>query len=334
MFNFFRNILHPARYHGHDKRPPFFEGWYYKLVSEGGRQRYAIIPGIFLSDDPDRQHAFVQVLDGVTGRSAYHRYPADAFWAARDAFHLRIGDSDFTADRIRLNVEGEELGVQGELRFEGITPWPVRLTSPGIMGWYAWVPFMETYHGVVSLDHGIEGGLTVEGATVDFSGGRGYIEKDWGRAFPAAWIWLQANHFDAPGTSLTASVAIIPWLRGSFPGFILGLWHEGQLYRFATYTGARIASLDIGDRVVEWRVVDDHYRLHMTATRPQGGLLQAPTTVGMDRRIAETMDARVDVRLEELGGGAEVFSGTGRYACLEAVGDLDRLRGLWVGDEG
>jgi hypothetical protein len=54
----------------------------------------------------------------------------------------------------------------------------------------------------------------------------------------------------------------------------------------------------------------------------------------MDRRIAETMDARVDVRLEARGGGTEVFAGTGRYACLEAVGDLDRLRGLWAGDEG
>ena len=37
-------------------------------------------------------------------------------------------------------------------------------------------------------------------------GGRGYIEKDWGQAFPRAWIWTQSNHFgaDAPGTSLTA----------------------------------------------------------------------------------------------------------------------------------
>ena len=23
------------------------------------------------------------------------------------------------------------------------------------MGWYAWVPFMECYHGVLSLDHTI-----------------------------------------------------------------------------------------------------------------------------------------------------------------------------------
>ena len=32
MFNFLRTTLHPERYHGHGKKPPFFEGWYYKLI--------------------------------------------------------------------------------------------------------------------------------------------------------------------------------------------------------------------------------------------------------------------------------------------------------------
>ena len=59
-------------------------------------------------------------------------------------------------------------------------------------------------------------------------------------------------------TSLTASVAIIPWLRGAFPGFIVGLRHDGQLYRFATYTGAAIERLELADTHVTW---------HMSRTR-------------------------------------------------------------------
>jgi hypothetical protein len=84
---------------------------------------------------------------------------------------------------------------------------------------------MECYHGVLSFDHGITGQLTVNGEIFDFNGGRGYIEKDWGQAFPKAWIWMQSNHFEQPGTCLTASVAIIPWLRSAFSGFVVGLWH-------------------------------------------------------------------------------------------------------------
>jgi hypothetical protein len=204
------------------------------------------------------------------------------------------------------------------------------------MGWYAWIPAMECYHGVVSLDHSIEGALQVNGQSLDFGGGRGYIEKDWGRAFPAAYIWFQTNHFEQPGTSLTASVAIIPWLRRSFPGFIVGLWHGGTLYRFATYTGARIEQLDITDERVTWTIADRKHRLSMTAARTEGGLLQAPTTVDMGRRIAETLSATVQVELARIQGrdSEPVFRDTGRHAGLEIVGDLARLRAMWEQDTG
>lgn len=332
MIRFFRSTFHPAAYHGHGKEPPFFEGWYYKLVDTTGGHRYAVIPGIFLSDDPQQRHAFVQVLDGATGEATYHRYPADEFWAAEGELDLRIGPNRFTAERLMLDIDAPDRIVRGQLHFKGLNPWPVTIASPGIMGWYAWVPFMETYHGVVSLDHEIRGALTIDGRMIDWTGGRGYIEKDWGRSFPAAWIWFQTNHFEQVGTSLTASVAIIPWLRGSFPGFIVGLWHEQALYRFATYTGARIEKLDIAGESVTWVIRDRRYRLEMRAVRADGGLIQAPTTIDMGRRIAETLSARVETALYALEGGRPrpLFQGTGRHAGLEAVGDLARLRGMWA----
>jgi hypothetical protein len=48
----------------------------------------------------------------------------------------------------------------------------------------------------------------------------------------------------------------------------------------------------------------------------------------MDRRIAETLDARVSVRLSQRSsrGNQVIFEDEGRNAGLEAVGDLDRLR--------
>lgn len=196
------------------------------------------------------------------------------------------------------------------------------------MGWYAWVPFMECYHGVVSLYHGLDGELQMGDQRWNFTSGRGYIEKDWGRSFPSAWIWTQTNHFQHTGTCLTASIAIIPWLGNAFPGFIVGLWHNGRLYRFATYTGAHTRMLDIRTDRVYWEVANRSYTLEMIAYRAQGGLLKAPTPSGMDRRIAETLDARVAVRLSQRSsrGDHTLFEDEGRNAGLEAVGDLERLR--------
>jgi hypothetical protein len=177
--------------------------------------------------------------------------------------------------------------------------------------------------------------LAVDGETLDFSGGRGYIEKDWGRSFPSAWIWYQTNHFDRPGTSLTASLAVIPWIGRSFPGFIIGLWHNAVLYRFATYTGARIQELDINNEEIRLVVQDKAHRLEMSARRAGGSLLHAPTTVDMGRRITETLDAKIRVQLFEIDGWRRhrLFEGTGRNSGLEAAGDLDRLKEMWRSEQ-
>jgi hypothetical protein len=325
MASYIDTVMHPERYHGQNKRPPFFEGWYFKLIDASEQHKYAVIPGIFLSDDPAKHHAFVQVLDGQTGGSAYYTFPAEQFSAAPDDFDVRLGTNHFRADSITLNLTGGDFPLNGELRFQSGAPWPVTWRAPGIMGWYGWLSFMECYHGVVSFDHRIDGALTLGGRALDFTGGRGYIEKDWGKSFPSAWVWMQTNHFAQPGTCLTASIAVIPFIGRSFPGFIIGLWHEQHLFRFATYTGARTDHLEITDDTVHWVVSDRQHRLEMRAARREGGLLHGPSRTEMHKRVTETLKASVQVRLTDL-NGRERFSGTGQHAGLEVQGDLTTLR--------
>jgi hypothetical protein len=323
MRRWLQTRLHPAWYQGYRARPPYFEGWYFKLIDLTEQHRYAVIPGVFLGQG--NSHAFVQVLDGVTGETTYHEYPLEAFQAAEDRFDVRVGPNRFTLERIELQIESAERTVTGVLRFSGLTPWPVTLLSPGIMGWYAWVPRMECYHGVLSFDHEIHGVLTLDGQAIDFSAGRGYIEKDWGRSFPAAWVWMQTNHFETPGTSLTASIAVIPWMGSSFLGFIIGLWHERRLYRFATYTGARVEKLAAGEDHVNWVVRDRRYRLEIDAQRDGGfrtGVLRGPTGLDMGGRVPESLQAQVSLRLSAVSGDSTIFEGVGRNAGLEIVGEL------------
>lgn len=319
ILHYLRTTMNPDWYHGRDGKRPFFEGWYYKIIDPTTQHKYAIIPGVFLSDDP---HAFIQVLDGTAVTAHYHRFPLDAFSAAKDRFEVHVGANRFAADGVSLNLNRPEQQLHGELRFLHPTPWPVTLTSPGIMGWYAWVPTMECYHGVVSLDHRIHGALTIDGERADFGNGRGYIEKDWGKSFPSAWIWMQTNHFETVGTSLTASIAMIPWQFTRFRGFIVGFWHEGVLYRFATYTGAVVESLTVDDEQVDWvlrgKTAGAEYRLHIVARRSDAGVLAGPSTVDMGKRVAESLTAEVAVTLERVGVGPDVvFVGNGRFAGLE-----------------
>ena len=54
------------------------------------------------------------------------------------------------------------------------------------MGWYAYLPIMECYHGILSMDHELSGELIYNGDFLAFNKGRGYIEKDWGKNFPTS----------------------------------------------------------------------------------------------------------------------------------------------------
>ncbi len=325
------SVWHPAMYHGHGKRRNFFEGWYFKCVDVSERHVCAFIPGVFLAaqgptQGREKSHAFVQVLDGLTGRSTYHIYPLDAFSASERDFDVRIGPNRFRSDTLTLDLSSQGQTVQGQLQFTGLVPWPVTLTSPGVIGPYAFAPFMECYHGVLSLDHAICGSLCVNGEDVSFDGGRGYIEKDWGQAFPQAWLWTQTNHFDEYGVSLSASVATVPWLGSSFRGFVIGLLHKARLYRFATYTGAQITSLRLSDTAAHLCVADGHHQLEFDARRSEGGLLHAPYRTEMLQRVTESLTASVDVRLIDLqDGGRVIFAGTGRHAGLELNGELKQI---------
>jgi hypothetical protein len=329
-------LLSPQSFHGFEARPPFFEGWYFKFVDAARGRRFAVIPGLFLDPLGVDSHAFVQTLDGASGRSDYHRYPLHDFVAHPTRFRVRVGPNLFSNDEIALNLapDDPEQRMVGVLRFHGVQGWPISIASPGIMGWYSYLPFMECSHGVLSFDHAITGQLAVGTESIFFDGGRGYTEKDWGQAFPQAWVWMQSNHFSRPGVCLTASVAQIPWLGSAFRGFIVGLWLDGVLYRFATYTGARIERLEVRDGAVDLALrgpvqLEGERRmmtltLHAERRDEQVDLLHAPYRTAMLQRVLESLTATVSVRLSD-DDGVVYFDEQGDCAGLELGGDLSLI---------
>ncbi|MCO6478692.1 MAG: hypothetical protein J5I94_18810 [Phaeodactylibacter sp.] len=319
-----RALWDPNRYHGWGRRRNYFEGWYFKIVDPAQRYAFAVIPGISMGKD-GVQHAFIQVLDGKKCTASYHDFPAEAFRPESSRFEIRLGNNGFSGREVKLALPE----LQGALRLNGITPWPKMLGAPGIMGWYSFVPFMECYHGVVSLDHRLEGTLRVYGQEVDFTGGKGYVEKDWGQSFPSSWIWMQSNHFgESPNTSLMASVARIPWIGSHFIGYIVGFLLEGRLFRFATYTGAYMRAA-LGEDTVFLGFRDRKNRLEITAHKKGGtGQLVSPISGNMTGKVNESLQATIEVKLFE--GGQLLYSGEGLHAGLEVAGPVEELlTGEW-----
>ncbi len=308
----------PDEYHGWGRTRQYFEGWYFKVVSADEQYAMAFIPGISMGKHGEI-HSFVQVMDGKACRAEYHRFAAGDFRPEGNRFGVGVGKNYFSGEQIQLDLPD----ISGEIRFQNTTPWPKMLGAPGIMGWYSFVPFMECFHGIVSLNHSLEGKLKIAGKEIDFTGGKGYIEKDWGRSFPRAYVWMQTNHFDTHDrASLLASVAHIPWLGSYFIGFISGFWLDGRLFKFATYTGAH-KYLEIRDEEVILIFKNPGSELRITAKQAAGTALISPISGEMTGKINESLQSTLQVEL--LQGRQRIFEGSGRNAGLEVAGEVELL---------
>ena len=312
-------VFKPEIFQGTLTKKKYFEGWYFKQVSADQNQVYAFIPGISLSENDS--HCFIQVINGISGETHYVSYSLDHFKWEKKRLYISIGASIFCKDYIKLDIEKGDLKIKGTLHFDGITPYPVSFMAPGIMGWYSFVPFMECYHGVVSVNHSIKGELIINNTKIDFNKGKGYIEKDWGTSFPSCWIWLQSNSFETSETSIFVSIAKIPWLGTFFMGFIAFVYFKGQFFQFSTYNGSILKKVHFQENILQIHFENKNYKLSVQAQIKNSGTLIAPTRGTMNRRIKESIDSSVIVSLYSK-KGVVIFEESSSRAGLEIIEEI------------
>ncbi|OGU60696.1 MAG: hypothetical protein A2X64_07925 [Ignavibacteria bacterium GWF2_33_9] len=318
-----RKIWNPEWFQGSRRKEKYFEGWYFKNVSQSGEYCWSFIPGVSLVGE--NAHSFIQAINGKSGETYYFRFPAEDFSFSNKGFEVRIADNYFSEKGFSLNLDDGKNKFSGSISISDKIVYKATLRRPGIMGWYRYMPFMECYHGVVSLDHRLDGEITFNGGKMDFSNGRGYIEKDWGTSMPSSWIWMQTNHFQEAGTSFMLSVARIPWIRRTFTGFLGFFHHNGKTITFATYTGAIISELEYSQNTVNIIIKANNYLIEIYGKNKSNGALKAPVFGEMDRVIHESIDASIRIRVLSLGGNL-IYEGKGESAGMEMVGNLSELK--------
>ena len=313
-------IWNPHVYHGWGRSKRFFEGWYYKIVNKSQTRAFAIIPGIAMDENGNKQ-SFIQVLDGINNIAKYHKFDAAEFKPTPRKHSLKIANNYFSKDSISLNLPD----LEGDLKFQNLSPWSNSLLSPGIMGPYSFIPFMECYHGIISMNHNILGSLKYNNANISFDKGKGYMEKDWGHSFPKAYIWMQSNHFSKPDISLKSSIAIIPWMKSSFIGHIAGILINDKLIEFTTYNGTKVNKCRIFIDKVEIEMENSSHLLKIIAYREKSTTLAAPISGFMDGRIDESMKASIEVNLFDKKKKIVLLNDIGKSAGIEVAGKYEML---------
>ena len=228
-----------------------FEGCYYK--NQKNNDTLCFIVGRSKSEE------FIQILTN----DAVYQVPF-------------IGDNHFSNKGVKLDIHAENVTLKGEIAYGELTP-----VKYDIMGSFARLP-MECRHGIISMRHTLLGEVVINGKTIDFSGGLGYIERDAGRSFPKSYVWVQSNDFKEP-CSVFASVATIPFLFFHFVGTVAVVMYAGKEYRFATYLGAKVLACTENQVILKQGKQQLEIRI-----RPDAGMqLAAPDNGEMTRTILE-----------------------------------------------
>lgn len=306
----------PTIYQGWRKTNNYFEGWYFKIVDPDQNLAFALIPGVSKSKDA---HAFIQFIDGINCKTQYHRFPLESFKPMPDKFEIKIEEQAFSEEKISLQC--------GELDVELIQSPHAKLSSsflsPGIMGWYSYMPFMQCYHGLVSMDHRVSGKVRIGDNQYQLNSAKCYVEKDWGVSFPKAWIWNQCNTFsENDELSIFASVAHIPWLGSHFIGFIAAIYYKGEIEIFATYNNSKRKTHVKGNHVF-MRFKKKNKTLEIESVKEDGALLKSPLQGEMVSKVNESLLATMKVKYSE--GNSVILSDTGIYSGMELAGPVDIL---------
>ncbi len=297
----FKKVKETIRFQGNLKKKNYFEGWYYKFVTKDLKHSLALIPGISLNKiDP---HAFIQVFissnlnEDNQLETRYCRFKLDDFYTNNNPFRLQIANNLFCLETINLDIKETGTDLLGELEIHDISPINKSFLQPSIMGFFDYLAFLECYHGVVSMSHNISGKVKFNDIEIDFTEGKGYIEKDWGKSFPKEYVWMQSNNFANPTTSLMFSHAIVPLLGLSFKGLIANLHYNDKEYRFATYNGSKIISTKIYENKVHYRLKRKKYILEIEATSKKTIALASPVNGVMNNTIKEGLSGEIHLKL-------------------------------------
>ncbi|WP_160670991.1 tocopherol cyclase family protein [Clostridium sp. C8-1-8] len=307
MIKFIRN---PDVFHGKNRKINFFEGWYFKLVQPNNGDTYCFIPGVFMSREENQSHSFIQVLKGSKCDFSYLRFKEDEFKASDTEFDVKLGVNSFSLKGIQLNINEKQEKICGSLYFKNIIKWPDTSINPGSMGFYNYLDFMECYSQVCAMDGDIIGKLNINGKDIDFTGGKLYVEKNWGKAFPYSYIWAQGNSFENVNASLSCSIGHIPLPKPfkSFTGFLIGLYVKEGFYKFTTINRSKL-SIGYEKNKVILETENKNYNLKVEAIYEEAHFmnLYAPYDGSMIPTARETLSGKLKVTLYDKKGKETIF---------------------------
>ncbi len=256
----------------------YFFGSYFKLQSKD--KTLALIPSYSKVNKE-----YLASLQIITHNNSYIlSFPFSEYEKGK-GFNVRIKNNVFNENGIKLDIDTDEIKLNGKIRFDSINK-----LNKNIMGQFKLIPFLQCIHSVHSIKHKINGKLYLNDEEYDFTDSLCYIEGDRGRSFPSVYLWSQAL-FD--NGSIMLSVADIPFGLFHFTGVIGFVNYNGKTIRFGTYNNAKPIKITKNEIIIK----KGKYRLILEVLSNNSYALKAPLKGEMTRIIKESAECQIQYTL-------------------------------------
>lgn len=293
-------------YHWNRGSGRFFEGWYYRVTLPAITQSFAFMYAI---DDPQGHTPYsggsMQVL-GIDDHHMWRTLPnTQDFYADYNRHYLehwnRAGEGYSVSDRHNKGMLSDPRTGESctwDYEITTIDTWGDHGKSLATMGFWSYFPVFEP-GWQITMAHGLaSGSIQWQGNIYKFNHAPAYSEKNWGRAFPKKWFWLQCNSFsNCQGLSLTVAGGIREFLGYQTSVAMVGIHYEGKFYSFMPEHS------DIYCQIQPWGnwqifAKNKSQQVEITAnTDHDGTLIMVPAKSGLEYRCRDTTQGEICLRL-------------------------------------
>ncbi|CAG8764245.1 33204_t:CDS:2, partial [Gigaspora margarita] len=249
---------------------------------------------------------------------------------------IKIEDNIFTEDKIILNLHGKNLKKLSEddacylsnIIFDQSDIYPnmmisatielkeMKLIDKPIMGIFKFIPGFIGY---------INQKLCV-----------GYMEKDWGNAFPKSYVWIQCSRFERNRNSMFFfSIGRVPFIFMNKPifkinGFLSVLLNDDKLFSFSIFhciikkfevqkdftNDKELVKVELSSIRNMKLIVNVERKLSKSGIH-----LRAPTKDGMSFNVEKHLHVKITIKLTR--GNKILFFDASNFCDLEKVGNME-----------
>jgi len=319
-----------SEYHWDGTDVRFFEGWYYRVTLPECGQTFAFMYSI---DDPiggkSCSGGAAQIL-GPNDEYLWRTFPnVNQFWASSKSLALgHWGKTNLTSPPQYLDptkfehdiLEGYQATAtlnQGcihdpasnsscrwQYEIKPIYGWAdTAAPQQSTAGWLSYLPIFEPGWQIL-MAHGLATGwIDWNGKRYEFTNAPAYGEKNWGRAFPQKWFWLNCNSFtDEPDLALTAGGGrrqVLWWMESAA---LIGIHYQGKFYEFVPWNS------QVSWQIQPWgswqmQAQNREYEVELSGTTDKPGMpLRAPTEQGLIFFCRDTMQGQLSLELRRRNG--------------------------------